>query len=290
MASTPLPHPGFLIYDTVRLFRQCFGQRVQDLGMSEAQWRALGTIHKFEGISQTELAELLGIGKAPIGSLVDKLEQAGMLRREPDADDRRLKRLYLTDSARPVAAIMRQRYDQLEKEFTSGISLSQHAAMLAHLQRIYGNLSGSRTEPMTLMHLLTQIGRLFSRHFDEQLKQLGFTRSQWLVLASVHARQGIGQQELADSLSMQKAPLGALVNELERNHWVERRTDPADRRVRQLYLTEQCAARWPLLTQAYDAMHRKSIAGVSEAQRTQLRQSLHTIRDNLQSIANRNTP
>ena len=52
-------HPGFLIHDTVRLFRLCFGARIQDLALSEAQWRALGTVGKFEGISQTELADYL---------------------------------------------------------------------------------------------------------------------------------------------------------------------------------------------------------------------------------------
>ena len=35
-------HPGFLIYDTVRLFRLCFGARIQDLALSEAQSTAAG--------------------------------------------------------------------------------------------------------------------------------------------------------------------------------------------------------------------------------------------------------
>ena len=136
-------HPGFLIHDTVRLFRLCFGARIQDLALSEAQWRALGTVGKFEGMTQTQLADYLGIGKAPLGGLVDKLEQAGLISREADDNDRRIKRLHLTASAGPITSTMRERYDGLEEEFLAGVSSARQASLLNNLHKVYHNLTGS---------------------------------------------------------------------------------------------------------------------------------------------------
>lgn len=287
MSAAPPLHPSLLIHDIVRLFRQCFSARIQDLGLSEAQWRALGTVKNFEGLSQTELADNLDIGKAPLGNLIDKLEEKGLVSRQADAVDRRIKRLYLTASAVSVTDTMRRLYDDLEREFLADLQATQGRAMLESLRQIYRNLSGVEAPPLVFMHLLTRITRQFSRHFDEELKQLGFTRSQWMVLVAIHVFQGASQRQLADALNMQKAPLGALVDELEQGGWVERRTDPRDRRARMLYLTEQCAARWPALSLAYESIHRQSLRGVPDGQRHLLRSGLHAVRGRLQAITAR---
>jgi len=283
--QVPQEHPGFLIHDIVRLFRLCFASRITDLQLSEAQWRALGTVGKNPHINQTELADYLGIGKAPLGSLVDKLEQAGWLERSADTADRRIKRLTLTRQAQPLANTMRERYSLLESEFLDGISATRRTALAKYLKVIYRNLSGPVVDDLNLMHLVTHVTRLFARHFDQALRELGFTRSQWLVLAALYPQQGISQNALALSLQMQKAPLGALVDELERGGWVERRTDPEDRRVRHLFLSAACTRQWAALNESYEHIHKQSIAGVPDDQREQLRQSLYRIRDNLQVIA-----
>lgn len=53
-----------------------------------------------DGMRLTDLA--LGAGMAPqsIGELVDQLEDLGMVERRPDPDDRRAKRVYVTEKAR----------------------------------------------------------------------------------------------------------------------------------------------------------------------------------------------
>ena len=192
---------------------------------------------------------------------------------------------YITGSAGPITTTMRERYDGLEEEFLAGVSTRQQTTLLKILQKVYHNLSSANTQSLGLIHLLTHIVRLLSRHFDRELKQLGFTRSQWLVLDAIYPQQGISQIQLAQALHMQKAPLGVLVDELERGNWVERRADPDDRRVRQLYLTPHCSRQWQTLKDSYEAMHRKCLHGIPDKQRQQLRQSLQAIRDNLKAIA-----
>jgi MarR family transcriptional regulator for hemolysin len=283
--AKPELHPGLLIYDIVRLFRQCFGARLQDLDLSEVQWRTLGTVHKFPGISQTQLAEHLDIGKAPTGAIIDKLEKAGLLERQPDPSDRRLKRLEITARALPLTATMRQRYEQLEGELLKGISVREQARLERVLRQVYSNLTDTQPQNLALMHLVIGTRRLFARHFDIQLKKLGFTRSQWLVLTAINQNQGVQQNTLASALHMQKAPLGVIVDELEKGGWVERRLHPSDRRARQLFLTTHCRQQWPVLAESYQLMHEKALQKVAENHRQQLGKNLQTIRNNLQSIA-----
>lgn len=53
-----------------------------------------------DGMRLTDLAKGAGMAPQSIGELVDQLEDLGMVERRPDPDDRRAKRVYLTDKAR----------------------------------------------------------------------------------------------------------------------------------------------------------------------------------------------
>lgn len=53
-----------------------------------------------DGMRLTDLAKGAGMAPQSIGELVDQLEELGMVERRPDPDDRRAKRVYLTEKAR----------------------------------------------------------------------------------------------------------------------------------------------------------------------------------------------
>ena len=85
--------------------------------------------------------------------------------------------------------------------------------------------------------LISDTARLLRTVFDRRVRKLGITRSQWLVLVRLHRRPGASQSELAEMLEIERPSAGRLIDRLEANGWVERRTDPGDRRVNRLYLT-----------------------------------------------------
>lgn len=293
MAKPAQQHPGLLLYDCYRLFRQCLTYHMQDLALSEAQWRVLGNVSSMPGISQSQLATLLGIGKAPLGNLVDKLETEGLLQRVPAAQDRRRKCLFATSKAEPVTNTLRKRYQDLEKVFMGGISHRQQVILKQNLQQVHANLTALSqtgehelaTERLALMHLLGGISRLNSRHFDLQLKEMGFTRSQWLVLDAISREEIIQQNELAIRLNMNKAPLGVLIEHLENGGWVQRRVHPQDRRARQLYLSTGCRQQMDSLVASFEELHKRTLQGISETRCQQLGQCLKKMRRNLQNIA-----
>jgi len=67
-----------------------------DLDLTMAQFRALVTIRKWGRMTGRELAGRLGVTPGTLVPLLDRLEEAGYLRRVPDTEDRRLTWLELT--------------------------------------------------------------------------------------------------------------------------------------------------------------------------------------------------
>ncbi len=76
---------GWLTADTARLFRTVFARRVRELGLTRAQWLALTRVNRRPGVSQSELADMMEIEKAPAGRIVDRLQQKGWIERRADA-------------------------------------------------------------------------------------------------------------------------------------------------------------------------------------------------------------
>ena len=90
---------GFLVHDVSRLRQTVFDQAMRPYGVTRAQWWALAQLTRHDpagGMTQAELARLLGLGKVATGAMVGRLEVAGLVSRRPDAADRRLNRVFVT--------------------------------------------------------------------------------------------------------------------------------------------------------------------------------------------------
>ena len=66
-----------------------------ELRLSETEVRALLRIRENPGIRPSELRDHLGVTSAGVTTLVDRLVERGLLRRELDTDDRRVNHIHL---------------------------------------------------------------------------------------------------------------------------------------------------------------------------------------------------
>jgi MarR family transcriptional regulator, transcriptional regulator for hemolysin len=87
---------GYTITDVARMMRTVFERRVRAFGLTRAQWLVIARVHRRPGLSQSEVADLLEIEKAPAGRLIDRMQAKGWLERRDDSADRRINRLHLT--------------------------------------------------------------------------------------------------------------------------------------------------------------------------------------------------
>ena len=95
---------GWLTSDVARLMRTVFDRRVKTLGITRPQWLALRRLTRSPGASQSELADMMEIERAPAGKIVDRLEERGWVERRSDSGDRRINRIFLTDLGQRVHA------------------------------------------------------------------------------------------------------------------------------------------------------------------------------------------
>ncbi len=89
------------------------------------------------GIAQIELGTHLGVDKASIVALLDRLERAGLIERRRCTRDRRRQGIFLTEAgAGELEALMTQ-VRQLERHMASRFSKAELDQFLSFLQRMY---------------------------------------------------------------------------------------------------------------------------------------------------------
>lgn len=137
----------------------------------------------------------------------------------------------------------------------------------------------------TFGFLLKDISRRYVHRFEERARSLRLTLPQCRVLVQLSQREGVSQAELAELADIEPMTLVRVLDRMEADGWVERCSDPSDRRARCLYLT---AAGRPLVAEVWrlvDQTRSESVAGLSPAQVDQFIGYMESIRGNLAAVA-----
>jgi DNA-binding MarR family transcriptional regulator len=80
--------------------------------------------------------------------------------------------------------------------------------------------------------------RAIGRYFDEALRPVGLTNGQFSLLMSLNRPVPPGIKSVADLLAMDRTTLTAALKPLERRGLIKIATDPDDRRLKRLTLTQ----------------------------------------------------
>ena len=112
---------GFLIHDVSRLRRSAFDRCLKPLNVTRSQWWVLAYLSREDGMAQSRLAEELDLGKVAVGGLIDRLEKSGLLRREADASDRRVNRVFLEPKSKQLIAKMRKVSHRMNTQILDGL-------------------------------------------------------------------------------------------------------------------------------------------------------------------------
>lgn len=93
----------------------------------------------------------------------------------------------------------------------------------------------------TLIPWVGKSGKMIAIYLDQKMQDLGFhlTGKQWLLLRILFERDGRPQHELAVVTDRNKASLVRLINNMERNMLVVRKSDPDDRRINRIFLSKK---------------------------------------------------
>lgn len=129
---------GFLIHDVSRLRRSAFDRCLKHMNVTRSQWWVLAYLSREDGMTQSQLAEELDLGKVAVGGLIDRLQKAGLVRRDADASDRRVNRVFLEPKSKQLIARLRKVSHRLNERILSGLPderLEGTAVTLASMKR-----------------------------------------------------------------------------------------------------------------------------------------------------------
>jgi MarR family transcriptional regulator for hemolysin len=135
------------IAETAHAVRRAFDRRAAPLGVTRAQWRVLAWLGRQPGLRQVELADRLDIEPITLCRIVDRLEEAGLVERRRDLEDRRAWRLHLTAKGEPLVDKLRALAGVMAREAFAGVSPQAAEALSQALAQVRENLSAAPDAP-----------------------------------------------------------------------------------------------------------------------------------------------
>lgn len=133
----------YSMHEISRLTTLWFDQAMVAHDVTHAQWWAMMHIARNEGLSQSDLARVMRMGRAAAGKLLDRLESHGWIERRPDPKDQRLRRVYLREGALEWMIPAHKAGLQQFQAFMDAIPDDIQDAMLAGLRAIKANALAS---------------------------------------------------------------------------------------------------------------------------------------------------
>lgn len=131
---------AFMLNDVARMLRTYADHEAGQFGITRAQWVVLARLDRFEGLKQSELAEMLDLQPITLTRLLDRLCENGLIERRNDPNDRRAKRLFLTDAARPLLEQLGDLGEELMATALAGVDRESVERIVTQLAIVKENL------------------------------------------------------------------------------------------------------------------------------------------------------
>ncbi|TCV99959.1 MarR family winged helix-turn-helix transcriptional regulator [Biostraticola tofi] len=136
--STEYKNFSHLLHLTSRAMRLAIDRRLKDLGLSQASWVAVAEIAAaLAPLSQSELAQRLGVEGATIVTMVDRLVKAELVERIATPADRRKKLLVVTVAGKQLYEQVRTVADSLGKDIIDDIDPQEMKVAMRVLEKLY---------------------------------------------------------------------------------------------------------------------------------------------------------
>jgi DNA-binding MarR family transcriptional regulator len=125
---------------TSRSIRRAYDLRLEQIGLNLSEACLLAYVVEHGPLTQTQVAERIGMGRAPTGTIVDKLSAGSLLVRLPDLNDRRVWLLSATPSGVELAARISDVDHDLRTELRAGLSRAERQQLATTFLALQSNL------------------------------------------------------------------------------------------------------------------------------------------------------
>ena len=157
----------FRLYQCANMLHKTGTRAVESEGLTTQQWAVLGALSRpdmQDGVSMGDLARFLMVSRQNLSGLISRMERDGHLHSAPDPNDRRSRRVRMTESGQTVWRTfalpkIHDYYSQVLQDF----SLNDTVHALHYLLKILHNMQGidqpehdDATESMLALEMNTE--------------------------------------------------------------------------------------------------------------------------------------
>ena len=141
MTQEPAPERiGRLLARVCKLKHRRMHELLESLGLYQGQPFVLRALWEQDGVTHSELAELLSRSPATITNMVKRMEKAGFVERRSDPRDERVSRVYLTEAGHDVKAAVEDAWRAFDERALAGFSEEELIFLRGSLLRICQNM------------------------------------------------------------------------------------------------------------------------------------------------------
>lgn len=126
---------------------------------------------------------------------------------------------------------------------------------------------------------LRRASRLVSRRYEDALRPVNLTSSQFTILQSLSGRKGLPHGVMADVLGFEQTTLSRLLKPLIKRELVRLEPNPNDKRGRMVILTAQGENTFAKAKTLWQTEHDKSLNQVDDHDWETVKRILHTLSD-----------
>lgn len=115
---------------------------LREFNVSGPQIWYLKEIHENPGISQEDISQGYHIDKGAVSRAVKKLSKGGLVRIEPNPDDKRAYRLFLTEKAEEMYRCCTKQMRYMEKRMEEGMTKEEIETFRRLLSKVTADMAG----------------------------------------------------------------------------------------------------------------------------------------------------
>jgi len=133
----------YLIMANHLLVQKALLERLKDTGLTIGQPKILDHLKEHDGSNQKEIAKACFLEAGSLTTILNKMEEKGLIERRILNGNRRSFHIFLTALGREKQQMVDEAFSEIERNALAGIPEEEYTQFMSVYNRIYANLSGS---------------------------------------------------------------------------------------------------------------------------------------------------
>lgn len=246
---------GYKIKRLSTFLSRTLNERLEPYELTRNHWIVLGCLWQSDGLPVTEICKRVQQVGGTLTGVLDRMEKRKIVRRKRDRRDRRVYRVWLTQSGEELMHVLPPVVQGIWGDVFDGITEQDKQRFSGILNRVLKNgcpdfqpapFARSREvpgeydglfPPLSLGYRLKLLSLLMTRMFQDRAAEYNVTVSHWVILCRLWLDDGVYVTEVGEFVEQVGGTLTGVLDRMEERNLIERRPDARDGRCSRVWLT-----------------------------------------------------